>query len=137
MSKKQYMIGDVYMMTFKGTDSEQFGRRPAVIIQNNKGNRYSPNLIVCTITKAIKKPDQPTHVFLPSDETGLRLNSIALCENPVSISKSKAEHKITTLPAEYMAQIAEATVLSTSLLSFLPVESLKELWNRAIKLNAA
>ena len=30
-----------------------------------------------------------------------------------------------------------ATVLSTSLLSFLPLESLKDLRNRAIKLNAA
>ena len=42
--------------------SEQSGNRPAVVLQNDVGNFYSPTLIVATLTsKAAKKYTQPTH----------------------------------------------------------------------------
>ena len=43
--------------------SEQSGNRPAVVLQNDVGNFYSPTLIVATLTSkaAKKKYTQPTH----------------------------------------------------------------------------
>ena len=35
--------------------SEQGGIRPAVIVQNNKGNKFSPTVLVIPMTSEIKK----------------------------------------------------------------------------------
>lgn len=43
--------------------SEQSGLRPVVVIQNNKGNAFSPTVIVAIITSKSKK-NLPTHVPL-------------------------------------------------------------------------
>jgi len=45
--------------------SEQGGKRPVVVLQNNIGNRHSPTLIVATVTtRTEKKKKQPTHVLV-------------------------------------------------------------------------
>ena len=47
---------DVYYCDFgKNLGSEQSGLRPCVILQNDKGNKYSPTTIVAPITTAAKK----------------------------------------------------------------------------------
>lgn len=54
MTKRKIVIGDVYYFQFEGVGCEQSGIRPAVIIQNNKGNEFSPNLIVLPLTTKLK-----------------------------------------------------------------------------------
>ena len=45
--------------------SEQGGKRPVIVIQNNTGNKFAPTVIVAAVTsKVSKKPNQPTHVLL-------------------------------------------------------------------------
>ena len=68
---RQIRIGDVYMMSFDGSGSEQGGFRPGIVFQNNVGNTHSPNLIALPLTTAIKKLNLPTHVFLPANDTCL------------------------------------------------------------------
>lgn len=135
--KRIFRIGDIYMMDFEGTRSEQSGRRPALILQNNVGNGYSPNVIALPITKVRKKLSQPTHVPLFAKDTGLRFDSMALCENPECMSKDKIHNYITTLSAEYMTRIAVGYLLATSAISFLDPDLLIEVWSKAVKLNAA
>ena len=43
--------------------SEQGGRRPVLVVQNDAGNQHSPTVIIAAITSQ-KKPNQPTHVCL-------------------------------------------------------------------------
>ena len=95
---RQIRIGDVYLMRFGGEGNEQRGWRPGIVFQNNLGNAYSPNIIALPLTTAIKKLNQPTHVFLPAEETGLVKDSIALCENPEAMSKERLGAYLTTLP---------------------------------------
>lgn len=128
-------IGDIYLMKFEGDDSEQNGWRPGLVFQNNTGNAYSPNIIAIPLTGAVKKVDQPTHVFLSAEETGLRKNSIALCENPECMSKSKVGRYLTTLSDEYMKKIAEASLLATSALAYLDLSVLMTVWKKASELN--
>ena len=60
--------GDVYYADLAGSvGSEQGGLRPVVVIQNDKGNRFSPTLIVAPISSRLTKPPIPTHVILPAD----------------------------------------------------------------------
>ena len=49
------------------------GDRPAVVISNNKGNEYSPVIIVAYMTTSLKRLEMKTHVLLQHyDERWLR-----------------------------------------------------------------
>lgn len=128
-------IGEVYLMNFNGTGSEQSGLRPGVVFQNNIGNNHSPNIIALPITSSIKKGGQPTHVVLNALECGLKMDSMVVCENPEKMSKERVGKYITTLSDEYMRQIATANLIATSAISFLNQDDLLATWQRAIKLN--
>ena len=134
-SEKQPKIGDIYLMHFSGNDSEQSGWRPGLVFQNNVGNTHSPNIIALPLTTAIKKKNQPTHVLVPSVGTGLKADSMVLCENPERKSKSRLGQYITTLSEEYMAKIAAANLLSSSAIAYIDPDVLLSLWQQAISLN--
>ena len=63
-------------------NSIQGGERPCVIVSNNIGNRYSPNVTIIPLTSRSKK-DLPTHVVIKSYN-----NSIALGEQIMTIPKA-------------------------------------------------
>lgn len=130
-------IGDIYLMNFGGSGSEQGGLRPGVVFQNNVGNTHSPNIIALPITSSVKKMGQPTHVLLRAVDTGLRMDSVVLCENPERMSKEKVGRYIGKLSDEYMKKITEANLLATSAIAFLDIESLMKIWRKAAALNAA
>ena len=130
-------IGDIYLMNFGGSGSEQGGLRPGVVFQNNVGNTHSPNIIALPITSSVKKMGQPTHVLLRAADTGLRMDSVVLCENPERMSKERVGRYIGKLSDEYMKKITEANLLATSAIAFLDIESLMKIWRKAAALNAA
>ncbi len=67
--------------------SEQGGERPVVILQNNRGNRYSPTVVVAAITSRLLKKNLPTHVRL--EKTCLAEDSLVLLEQIRTIDKSR------------------------------------------------
>ena len=134
--KSNICIGDIYLMKFNGNEHEQAGWRPGLIFQNNVGNRYSPNVIALPLTSVIKKMHQPTHVFISAADSGLKKDSVVLCENPCCISKGSLGCYITTLSKDYMEQIVEASLLATSAISYLDFDMLKSVYQKALQLNA-
>lgn len=122
-------------MCFEGSGNEQSGWRPGIVFQNNVGNLHSPNLIALPLTTSMKKLDMPTHVLVSSKDTGLRFDSVVLCENPVCISKSKVGKYITILPDFYMKKIAIAYLIATSAISFMELSDLVGVWEKSIRLN--
>lgn len=122
-------------MYFDGTGSEQSGWRPGVVFQNNIGNKNSPNLIALPLTSSLKKLNMPTHVLIKSSDTGLKRDSMVICENPEKMSKEKVGQYITTLSSEYMRDIAIANLIATSAISFIDKESLISTWEKAVKMN--
>lgn len=136
MTGRYPRIGDVYLMRFTGSGNEQTGWRPGLVFQNNTGNIYSPNIIALPFTSSIKKSEQPTHVLVPSNGTGLRKDSMVLCENPERMSKDRLGAYITTLPDEYMEKIAIANLLASSAISYINPESLQRIWEQASSFNA-
>lgn len=129
------LIGDVYNMYFRGSGSEQSGWRPGVVFQNNVGNINSPNIIALPLTSSLKKLYMPTHVLVRSSDTGLRYDSVVICENPERMSKNKLGKYITALPQNYMKEIAIASLMATSAISFLDKESLVLAWEKSVRLN--
>ncbi len=134
---RQPQIGEVYLMNFGGQGNEQKGWRPGIVFQNNLGNKYSPNIIALPLTSSLKKSNQPTHVVLPANETGLAKDSMVLCENPERMSKERLGSYLTTIPEEYMAKVAVANLLATSAISFIDPDLLLVAWQKALSLNAS
>lgn len=132
----QIQIGDIYLMHFGGSGNEQKGWRPGLVYQNNLGNLHSPNIIALPLTSSIKKSNLPTHVFVPSNGTGLLKDSMVLCENPERMSKERIGSYITTLSSEYMSKVAVANILASSAISFIDPDVLLSVWQKALMLNA-
>lgn len=130
-------IGEIYLMKFEGTGHEQNGWRPGIIFQNNKGNEHSPNVIALPLTTEIKKKSQPTHVVVSADDSGLKYDSMVLCENPEKMSKERIGKYITKLSDKYMKLVAQASLVATSAISFLDEETLMNAWRLAKKMNCA
>lgn len=135
-SGKTPQIGEIYLMKFSGSGSEQSGWRPGLVFQNNVGNAHSPNIIALPLTSAIKKSSQPTHVLVKASDIGLKRDSIILCENPERMSKERVGQYLTRLTDDYLRQVAEANLLASSIISYLDVEALIAVRAKAIALNA-
>ena len=89
--------GDIYYADLSpAVGSEQGGIRPVLILQNDKGNKYSPTTIVVAMTsKTSKKGSLPTHISLNKERTtGLPLDSMVLCEQLRTIDKKRIKNKI-------------------------------------------
>jgi mRNA interferase MazF len=123
-------------MKFSGIGSEQSGWRPGLVFQNNVGNIHSPNIIALPLTSSVKRRGQPTHVIILATETGLRKDSLVLCENPERMSKDRIGQYITTLSREYMRQIATANLLATAAIAYLNMDELLSVWKQAASLNS-
>ena len=135
-NEKAPQIGEVYNMYFSGTGSEQSGWRPGVVFQNNIGNIKSPNIIALPLTSSLKSLYLPTHVLINAADTGLKRDSMAICENPEKMSKDKIGQYITMLSNVYMKQIAIANLIATSAISFLDKDALLSVWEKAIQINS-
>lgn len=135
-AERQPQIGDIYLMHFGGSGNEQRGWRPGLVFQNNLGNLHSPNIIALPLTSSIKKSNQPTHVVIPAEGTGLAKDSMVLCENPERMSKDRLGNYLTTIPAQYMSKVAIANLLASSAISFIDPDVLLSVWQKAIALNA-
>ena len=81
-----------------GNSSVQGGTRPAVVISNNKGNKFSPVLIVVPLTSRLDKKYMPTHHTIePSMINGLSKTSIALAEQIITVGKDMVRNIVGTL----------------------------------------
>lgn len=128
-------IGEIYHMQFTGIGNEQSGWRPGLVFQNNIGNRYSPNIVALPLTSSLKKLEQPTHVLLLAVDTGLKTDSVVLCENPQRMSKESVGAYITKLSDRYLREIAVASLLATSIIAYLDAETLLHTWKMAVRMN--
>ncbi|WP_297671001.1 type II toxin-antitoxin system PemK/MazF family toxin [Thomasclavelia sp.] len=91
--------------------SEQGGYRPVVVLQNNKGNRYSTTIIVAPVSSKLTKNPLPTHVMVESDY--LEKKSVILLEQIRTIDKQRIREKVGFFDNKVMQQINEA--IKTSL----------------------
>lgn len=84
--------------TINKQGSEQDGIRPAIIIQNNMGNKHSPTVLIMCLTTSIKKNYLPTHCIIHrTKENGLKKKSMLLGETLTQISKERILSKIGTI----------------------------------------
>ena len=93
--------GEIYWVEFdpvKG--SEQGGLRPAVVLQNDVGNRFSPTTVVAAITRTIPPKPYPFVVIIESEESGLPDRSVVNCSQLATIQTSGRGSRLRPVPGE-------------------------------------
>jgi len=92
--------------------SEQGGHRPVLIVQNDRGNRFAPTVIVVPLTSSERKHALPTHVVLPEGAYGLRKESTVLCEQVRTLEKTRLDRYVGTLDREKLKEVEKALFVS-------------------------
>ena len=87
--------------------SEQSGLRPALVIQNDIGNKFSPTTIVAALTTAIEK-SYPFLVKVNSKESGLPKDSTINLSTMMTIDKTRLADKCGELSEAKMSEVNEA-----------------------------
>ncbi len=81
--------GEIYWVEFdpvKG--SEQGGLRPALVVQNDIGNRFSPTTVIAAITPTIPPKAYPFVVIIEPEESGLPERSVVNCSQVATIQST-------------------------------------------------
>ena len=108
--------GDLVYLNFDPiVGSEQGGSRPAVVVQNDVGNKYSPTVIAAAITSQHDKAKLPTHIQLNAQSSGLAKDSVVLLEKIRTIDKKRLKEKMGCLDTCSMVRVNEAISISFGL----------------------
>ena len=103
--------GEIWMVNFNpGRGSKQKGIRPALIIQNDIGNRYASTTIVSAITTTLKK--YPVTVLVPRGKGGLKENSMVNLAHILTVDKGRLMRKLGKLEEDKIAEVTEAIKIS-------------------------
>jgi len=98
--------GDIFWIDLDpAKGSEQAGRRPVLIIQNDIGNAFAPTVIAAPLTTKHFVKEYPPNVFLPKGTAGLKSGSTILLSQIRVLDKSRLGPKIGHLPATYMVKV--------------------------------
>ena len=108
--------GEIYWVDF-GTPrgSEQAGKRSALVIQNDIGNKSSPTIIVAGITSRIKKP-YPFHIEVSSAESGLPQDSTIFLEQILTIAQDRLLQRCGRLSSDKMREVDRALMHSLGMM---------------------
>lgn len=110
---KRILRGQIYYVnkTGKVVGSEQKSGRPAIIVSNDTGNFYS-NLVEVVYLTTKEKTNLPTHVEILS----ARYPSIALCEEIVSVDKSRLGKYLNKVSKTEMQQIDRSILIGLGII---------------------
>ena len=90
--------GDILLVNFEPVRGSEQGRvRPAVVIQNNILNKFSPLTIVAPITSKIYEKEYPTNIFIKREDSALNNNSTILVNQMRTIDKRRIIKKLGSL----------------------------------------
>lgn len=108
--------GDIFYANLNPViGSEQGGKRPVLIIQNNIGNRFNPTVIVAALSaNIITKTCLPTHYILEAGQ-GIDRESVILLEQIRMIDKSRLLVYFGSLDKRQMAKVNRCLAVSIGL----------------------
>lgn len=108
--------GEIYLVRFDPTVGHEIRKtRPAVIIQNDISNQYSPITVVAAISSKFSDPPFPREVIIESAESGLLQRSAVVLNQIRSVDRQRLSKKIGALPPSSMRKVDEALRISLAL----------------------
>ena len=101
-----------------GRGAEQQGIRPALIIQNDRGNTSSTYPLTIVASMSRTERELPLHVRIaPNEENGLTDYTDVKCEQVMTIEKSRLLRRRGAITSEELARVDIALKLSLNLLA--------------------
>ncbi|WP_315788809.1 type II toxin-antitoxin system PemK/MazF family toxin [Fischerella sp. JS2] len=108
--------GEIYLVSFDPTLGAEIQKtRPALVLQNDIANEYSPITIVAAITSQFDETLYPTEVLIKPPEGGITINSVVLLNQIRSIDKQRLVRRLGELNQETMEQVNQAIQISLGL----------------------
>jgi mRNA interferase MazF len=106
--------GEVWLVNWNpARGSEQAGKRPALIIQNDVGNEHASTTIVAAISTKVRI--YPMNITLDPPEGGLSKPSIVKTGQILTVSQERLEKKLGSITQEKMEAVNQALRLSLEL----------------------
>ena len=104
-----------------GRGAEQQGTRPALVIQNDRGNSSSSYPLTIVASMSRTERELPLHVRIsPSPQNGLTNDTDVKCEQVMTIEKTRLIRKRGSITPEEMHLVDHALKLSMDLLDNKP-----------------
>lgn len=114
-TRSQILRGDIFSVDFEPIRGAEQGKvRPALVIQNDIGNRYSPTIIVAAITTG-NYSRFDVNVVIHAPEGGLANDSIVLLNQIRTIDRTRFGRHWGRVSPQTMAQVDEAIKISLGL----------------------
>ncbi|HLC77360.1 MAG TPA: type II toxin-antitoxin system PemK/MazF family toxin [archaeon] len=108
--------GDIILVNLDPVvGSEQGKTRPALIVQNDIGNEYSPTTIIAPITSKIFSNQFPTNVEIDKTNSPLKEKSTILLNQIRAIDKSRMIKNYGRLSNKKIKEVDEAIMNSLGL----------------------
>jgi len=101
--------GEVYWVDWpEGRGSEQRGRRPALVVQNDRGNRSSPTTVLAAISSAPLPRVYPFTVILEAGEAGLPIPCHVNCAHLMTVDQGRLRERAGDLSPDKVREVQEA-----------------------------
>ncbi len=109
--------GEIYLVSFDPTVGHEIRKtRPALVIQNDIGNRYSPLTIVAAITSKVSAVLYPVEVIVqPSKANGLEALSAIRLDQIRTVDKLRVIKRLGAIDPATMRKVDEAIQISLGL----------------------
>ena len=112
--------GEIYLVEFDPARGHEIQKtRPALVIQNNIGNRHGSVTIVAAITSHLSSVPFPVDVVVtPTKANGLSVASSIKLGQIRSVDRGRLLKRLGILDASALRQVDEAIKISLGLISF-------------------
>lgn len=108
--------GDIYLVSFDPAFGSEIRKtRPALVIQNDLGNRFSDTTIVAAVTSRTESRLYPTEVAVIPPEGGLSKPSVVLLDQVRTMDKRRLQRRLGRLAPATMERVNDATRISLGL----------------------
>lgn len=125
-SNKSFKRGEIWLCNLGEIHNQkgsiQMGKRPCLVISNNKNNLYSTNLTILPISSASTKIKKmlPTHTLITPENSKIKMDSIILAEQITIISQDQAIEKLFELDEDILQQVNYKILIQVGLLQSMP-----------------
>ena len=111
--------GEIYLVEFDPTRGSEIRKtRPAVVIQNDIGNRHSPITIVAAVTSKFSPAPYPVEVVVqPDRDNGLSVASAINLGQVRSIDRERLVKRLGAADSATMRKVDDALRISLGLIA--------------------
>lgn len=111
--------GEVYLVEFDPTRGHEIQKtRPALVIQNDIGNRHSPVTIVAAITSRLSPKPYPIEVVVdPQKGNGLTVRSAIHLDQIRSVDRERLVKRLGVIDPATMLRVNNALMISLGLVA--------------------